>query len=195
MLIRIDKDATLADRVPAKVKMSGRDVSLTFDITVIKLWTYDVSALLDCGFYLLLPFLLVRFRKGKTTEKKVKALISNLHEIEEAISKLYDNGLIHSNLRLNLYETLDSIVYAINTGYFDNNHEIDEELKKMETTRAVFAQEHKAEGKAEGKTESAKIAKMYLQKKSTKEISKEVGVPLKEVVGFLKDSGLSDLPQ
>ena len=215
VLIQIDKDKNIADKIPAKVKLSGRDDALSFDITVIKLWTYDVKTLLARGFYLLLPFLLAKHRKGKKTEKRVKALISDIHEIEKAISGLYDGGQIHSDLRLNLYETLDSIVYTLNAKTFNNNQEIHEELKKMETTRAVFAQEHKAigkaegeakgraegeakgkaEGKAKGKAESARITKMYLQKKSTKEISKEVGVPLKEVVSFLKESGLSELPQ
>ena len=211
VLIQIDKDAKLPDRIPAAVKLSGRDEALTFDITVIKLWTHDVKSLLSCGFYLLLPFLAVKHRKGKNTDKMKRALISDIHEIEAAISGLYENGQICTDLRLNLSEALDSIVSAQNAETFDNDLEIDEELKNMETTRAVFAQEHRAEGRAEGKAEgraegkaegraegkaqSAKITRLYLQKKTPKEISKEVGKPQKEVVAFLKESGLLDLPQ
>ena len=150
VLIQIDRDSNVADRIPAKIKLSGRDDSLPFDITVIKLWTYDVKALIDNGFHLLLPFLLVKYRKGKKTEKKKKALISDLHEIEAAISELYDSGQIRSYLRLNLHETLNSIVHVLNAKYYNNNPEIDEELNKMKTKRAVFAQELVAEGEARG---------------------------------------------
>ena len=59
VLIQIDKDDSLQDKIPARIKLSGREDSLRFDITVIRLWTFDIETILERGYYLLLPFLLI----------------------------------------------------------------------------------------------------------------------------------------
>ena len=199
VLIQIDKDEGLADKIPALIKLSGRTETLKFDITVIKLWTYDVDKLVTRGFYLLLPFILSRHRKRKNTGSGVHALISDIHKIEKAITELYKSGKIFSNLRSDLYAATDSIVRNINARYYGNNLEIDRELKKMETTRALFASEIEAKGvakgEAKGEAELTKIIKLHLEKKTPKEISKEVGISSKKVTDFLKKSGLMELGQ
>ena len=60
----------LCERHISFTKLSGRYDAPSFDITVIKLWTYDVKELLARGFHLLLPFLIVKYRKGKRPRKK-----------------------------------------------------------------------------------------------------------------------------
>jgi len=78
VLIQIDKNERLADKIPAQIKISGRDDTLDFDITVIKLWTYDVKSLVNREFYLLLPFLLMRHRKKPKSDEDVQALLTDL---------------------------------------------------------------------------------------------------------------------
>jgi len=60
--------------------------------------------------------------------------------IEKAISSLYENGLIFSNLRLDLYAVTDSIAKYINAKYYNDDPNINKELKKMETTHAFFCE-------------------------------------------------------
>ena len=57
VLIQLDKDESLADKMPAKIRLSGSEDAINFDITVIRLLNYDVEELVDRRFYLLLPFL------------------------------------------------------------------------------------------------------------------------------------------
>ena len=191
VLIQIDKDEKLPDSIPATIKLSGREDALAFDITVIKLWEYDVDGLVARGFYLLLPFLLVRYRKGKKTAEKVEAFLSDLRNVEKAISELYDKKLIYSNLRLNLYAVINGIVQSISDKYDLNDPIIDKELKSMETTRALFAHEIEANGI----NIATQVIKQFMQEKSPADISDEIGIPLTKVNAILIESGLIDPPQ
>ena len=190
VLIQIDKDEKLPDSIPETIKLSGREDVYAFDITVIKLWEYDVEALVARGFYLLLPFLLVKYRKGKKTAKKVEAFVSDLRKVEDAISELYHNKMIFSNLRVNLYLVTNSIAQSISDKYNLNDPIIDKELKNMDATRALFAHEIEAKGKLKTKAEITSIIRMYLQKIPLEEISEKLYIPLPEVTGILVDSGL-----
>ena len=88
----------------------------------------------------------------------------------------------------------------------------------METTRVLYAQElvaegeargkaigkaegeargktiGKAEGKAEGEAMAVQIIKLYLQKKTPKEISRSLRVPASKVNEILAASGLLEQP-
>ena len=94
----------------------------------------------------------------------------------------------------NLYAVTDTIVKNINSKYYGDDPQIDEELKTMETTRPLFAHEFvakgKAEGKAEAKAEITKVVKLFIQKKTPNEISAELGIPLNEITEILRESGL-----
>ena len=187
VLIQIDKDESLADKIPAKIKISGGEDALAFDITVIRLWEYGVDELVKRGYYLLLPFLLLRHRKGKKTDESARSLVEDIKRIEKAIAELYKNGLIYSNLRTNLYEVADGIAKNINEKYYDNNLEIDGELKKMGATRALYAQELVARGKAE----ITQVIRLFMQNKTAGEISKILGIPEQEVADILRETGLA----
>ena len=211
VLIQIDKDANLPDRIPALIKLSGQDGGLAIGITVIKLWEHGVEALVERGFYLLLPFVLARHRKKKKTAKNVQALIADIQKIEEAIAGLYEKGEIYSNLRSDLYAATGSIAQNINERHYGNNLEIERELEKMETERALFAVEIKAKGVAEGEAKgmakgmakgeakgearALEIIKLYMQKKAPGTISNELDISLKKVNTILKKSGLTELSQ
>ena len=73
----------------------------------------------------------------------------------------------------------------------------------METTRAVFAQEHlakgeamgEARGEAKGEVTGAQVAILFFQKKSPKEISDKLQIPLARVTDILRKSGLIEQSQ
>ena len=206
VLIQIDEDESLSDKIPAKIRMSGREDDYAFEITVIRLWTYDIEELIKRGFYLLMPFMLMRHRKVKNPEDGAKQLIADLHKIETAITGLYEKKLISSKLRTDMHIIVNYIAQAINAKYLGKNQEIDEELKKMDAARVLFSNEveargiaigeaigearGKAEGKAEGEAEVTQVIRLFVQKKTPAQISKDMKVPVKKVKDILRKSGL-----
>ena len=203
VLIQIDKDDSLTDKIPAQIKLSGRDEKIAFEITVVRLWTYDVDDLIAREFYLLLPFLLMRHRKKHYTSNDIKAFIADINKIEAAIAKLYANKQIYSYLGMGLYTVINSIVKYISIKYFDNNADLSKELKIMDEARVLFAHEIEAKGKAEGIAEgevngvaiATQTVKLLLLKKTPQEISNELKISLSKVMNILEKTGLLEYKQ
>ena len=199
VLIQIDKNSKLGDKIPAQIKLSGRDEVLSFDITVVKMWEFDVDDLVARGLYLLLPFVLVKYRKGRKTAKKTEAFLRDYRKIKDAIAGLYETNMIYSNLSITLSSVTDNIASAVNDTYYSSNQIIDTEVNNMGTTYYPLAFEIRAEGKAEGKAEGialgAQAVKLFIQKNTPEDIAKELAISQDEVVGILRDSGLLEQAQ
>ena len=64
----------------------------------------------------------------------------------------------------------------------------------METTRGLYAQELVAKGKAEGEAkaeaEITQVIRLFVQKKTPNQISKEMKISVKKVKDILRKSGL-----
>ena len=209
VLIQIDEDKGIPDVIPMKLKVSGRGEALPLDITVVKLWEHDVEALKRKGFYLLLPFILVKHRKSKATPVNVAAFLEDLSKVEAAIADLYEKKRIRLNLVEDLHTVVDGIATSVNLRALGNSEEINKELRKMKNTRPLFSQEIRAEGIAEGIAEgearglaegeargeakTVQIIQLYLKRKAPGEISKEVGEPIESVTKVLQASGVMNI--
>jgi len=92
-----------------------------------------VDMLVRKGFHLLLPFVLLRHRKGKITRKRVEAFLADLKKIEGAIAHLYESGQICANLRADLYATIGGIVRSMNMKYLNNDQKVEKCFAMMIT--------------------------------------------------------------
>ena len=200
VLIQIDKDDSIPDKIPASIRLSGREDSYSFEINVIKLWNHDAKSLVSHGFHLLLPFLLVKHRKGKNSAADEKAFLDEYVEVKKAITELYESKEIRSDLMVNLYTILAGIVKHINATRFDDSERIEKEMAEMNTTRPLYSQEIRAiskaegeaEGEARGKAIGAQTVILFMQKNAPAVIAEKLGIPLKEVEDLLREFGLME---
>ena len=219
ILIQIDRSDKLPDIIPIQLKVSGSNDSLSYNITVLKLWNYTIDRLLNDELYLLLPFALMRYRKRAGTPEDIEELKASIRQIRESITRLYEEGQISAYLATNLMDATSKIARIINAIY-SNNQEIGREVETMETTRTLMAQqiaelsrnegraegrtegitvgitvgrnEGRAVGRDEGRTEVMHIIKLHMQQRTPYEIAERLGISVADVESTLVEVGMLD---
>jgi hypothetical protein len=191
LLIQLEKGGKTSNSIPAAMKISGRSDVYEFDIPVIKVWEYELKAMVEREWYLLLPFILMRYMRDLNSAEDIDALRSALNDIDSAIYKLAvetdEKERISGELAVTLEEALLYLKSLITEKYIKDT-EKKKEIDDMATKTMFLADRVKAEGRAEGKAEGKAeiVTLLHDSGMSTEDIAQRLRTSNEKIKEYLK---------
>ena len=191
-IILIEEETGVKDSIKLEIEFS-KNAGFTYDIKVLRYWTYGLEQLYEENMYLLYPLQIFNLRKkmkqisksNRSKELKEAQMLQVYEELKvliektlKAIDKAYDDGKID----ISDYDTMNTVIENLNS-YFLNMYgkykNFDEEVQDMVKSFYDPKVEEKGRnweeiGKEEGKIEEKKlIAKnMLLDEENVEKVKK-----------------------
>ena len=156
-IILIEEEDGVKDRIKLEIEFS-KNVGFTYDIKVLRYWTYGLEQLYKENMYLLYPLQIFNLRKkmkqisnsNRTKEFKESQMLQLYEELKvllektlKAIDKAYDDGKID----IDDYDTMNTVIENLNS-YFLNMYgkyrNFDEEVKALNGLLRVTCERERA---------------------------------------------------
>jgi vacuolar-type H+-ATPase subunit H len=159
LVIYLEENANIGDEVTYTLKYPDSTAPIEVNAPVLKMWKFNVNALLEREWFLLLPFTLIAYRRKfervKGVEKHKDEFTAEFRRIIKIIGNLADAGKISTYLEGILYGATKHIAAYFNEKFI-KDAEFQKEvtamtLTKFRTVMDDYLDKEREEGREEGR--------------------------------------------